>query len=68
MENIYCVSVKGKKRYIVPLVKTSKGSARITDIDLSCKEAVEQYEKLKRAKYVGFNFKFKPYSFEDVKE
>lgn len=66
-DDIYCVSVKGKKRYIVPLVKLNKGSRRITDIDLTCKEAVEQYKNLKRSKYIGFNFNFVPYSFEKGK-
>ena len=67
VDDRYCVSVKGKKRYIVPLVKLNKGSRRITDIDLTCKEAVEQYKNLKRSKYIGFNFNFVPYSFEKEK-
>ena len=67
VDDIYCVSVKGKKRYIVPLVKHNKWSRRITDIDLTCKEAVEQYKNLKRSKYIGFNFDFVPYSFEKEK-
>ena len=60
----YCISVKGKKRYIVPLVKTDGKVTRINDIDSSCKEAVEQYKNLKRSKYTGFDFEFEPYSFE----
>lgn len=60
----YCISVKGKKRYIVPLVKADEKVARINDIDSSCKEAVEEYKNLKRSKYTGFDFEFEPYSFE----
>lgn len=62
----YCTSVKGKKRYIVPLVETNGKIARINDIDISCKEAVEQYKNLKRSKYTGFDFEFEPYSFENT--
>ncbi len=58
----YCISVKGKKRYIVPLAKHENGVSRITDIDAECKKAVEDYRELKRSKYIGFNFKFEPYS------
>ena len=64
----YCISVKGKKRYIVPLVKLDEKVARITDIDNSCKEEVEQYKNLKRSKFTGFNFEFKPYSFQKTIE
>lgn len=62
----YCISVKGKKRYIVPLVKTAEKVARITDIDHSCQEAVEQYKNLKRSKFTGFDFEFELYSFENT--
>lgn len=40
--------------------------ARIDDIDVSCKEEVRQYKNLKRSKYTGFDFEFKPYSFENT--
>lgn len=66
VNNRYCISVKAKKRYIVPLVKTNGKVARINDVDDSCKEAVEQYKNLKRSKYTGFDFKFEPYSFENT--
>ena len=65
-KNQYCISVKGKKRYIVPLVNHNDKISRINDIDLSCKQAVEQYKNLKRSKYTGFDFDFKPYSFENT--
>lgn len=64
----YCISVKGKKRYIVPLVKIDNEIERINDIDISCKEAVENYKNLPRSKYIGFNFKFVPYEFEKTIE
>ena len=62
----YCISVKGKKRYIVPLVQVNRKVARIDDIDDSCKEVVRQYKNLTRSKYTGFGFEFKPYSFENT--
>ena len=40
--------------------------ARIDDIDDFCKEAVRQYKNLKRSKYTGVGFEFKPYSFENT--
>ncbi len=61
VSNKYCISVKGKKRYIVPLAKHENGVSRITEIDEDCKNAVEKYKVLKRSKYTGFDFDFKPY-------
>ena len=57
----YCISVKGKKRYIVPLVLDGEKAVRITKIDNEAKQAVEEYKLLKRSKYTGFDFDFKPY-------
>lgn len=57
----YCISVKGKKRYIVPLAKQNDSVSRINEIDEECKKAVEEYKLLKRSKYTGFDFDFKPY-------
>ena len=59
--NKYCISVKGKKRYIVPLVLENRNAVRITEIDSEAKQAVEEYKILKRSKYTGFNFDFTPY-------
>lgn len=63
VEGKYCISVKGKKRYIIPLVKTENGVRRINDVYDSCKNAVENYQTLKRSKYTGFDFQFIPYDF-----
>ena len=60
----YCISVKGKKRYIVPLVETEEGTTRINKLDEDVNTRVQDYLNLKRAKYTGFNFEFKPYEFE----
>ena len=61
VSNKYCISVKGKKRYIVPLVLDNEKPVRITEIDSEAKQAVEEYKLLKRSKYTGFDFDFKPY-------
>lgn len=61
VSNKYCISVKGKKRYIVPLAKQNDGASRINEIDEECKKAVEEYKLLKCSKYTGFDFDFKPY-------
>lgn len=61
INNKYCISVKGKKRYIVPLVQSNSKAYRITQIDETANKEVEDYLNLRRSKYTGFNFEFKPY-------
>lgn len=60
----YCISVKGKKRYIVPLTQSDDKVYRITEIDNEASKEVNDYLNLKRSKYTGFDFEFYPYSFE----
>ena len=57
----YCISVKGKKRYIVPLTTDGTKFSRITEFDDVAKKEVEDYMHLKRSKYTGFDFDYKPY-------
>ena len=63
LNNKYCISVKGKKRYIVPLTQNNGKVCRINEIDKVANEEVENYINLKRSKYTGFDFEFRPYSF-----
>ena len=63
VSNKYCISVKGKKRYIVPLTQSEEGVCRINKIDKTANEEVKSYLNLKRSKYTGFDFEFIPYSF-----
>ena len=65
MDGIYNISVKGKKRYIVPLVDTENGAKRVVELDEEASQAVEDYKVLKRSKWTGFDFEFVPYEFED---
>lgn len=61
VSNKYCISVKGKKRYIVPLTKYNNETYRINKLDENANKEVENYLNLKRSKYTGFDFEFKPY-------
>ena len=57
----YCISVKGKKRYIVPLTYNNGEVCRINNIYETSQIEVEDYINLKRSKYTGFDFDFKSY-------
>lgn len=64
-KNCYCVSVKSKVRYIVPLVKSTQDdepNQRITTLDKKVNATVQEYLDAKQPKYVGFDFDFKPYT------
>ncbi len=61
-KNIYCVPAGYKVRYAVPLVQTEDGVKRVTELDRSVDKAVKDFLDLKPAKYVGFDFDFKPYT------
>lgn len=61
LEDKYCISVKGKKRYIIPLVKTDAGAVRINKICEQADREINGYLDLKFSKFTGFDFDFKPY-------
>lgn len=61
VSNKYCISVKGKRRYIIPLTKYNNEVYRINEIsDLAMKD-IATYLNMKQSKYTGFDFDFKPY-------
>ena len=68
VNNRYCISVKGKKRYIVPLTQNNGNAYRISQIDETARNEAPDYINLKRSKYTGFNFEFNPYSFKIQRE
>ena len=68
VNNRYCISVKGKKRYIVPLTQNNGNAYRISQIDETARNEVQDYINIKRSKYTGFNFEFNPYSFKIQRE
>ncbi len=58
---IYCTSVKGKKRYINPLVNLENKVSRIKDVSLIANDDINNFLNMKNHKFIGFDFKFKPY-------
>lgn len=61
IDDKYCISVKGKRRYIIPLTKYNNGVYRINEISKSAKNDIDEYFNIKHFKYTGFDFNFKPY-------
>ena len=61
IDNKYCTDVKGKVRYIIPLVKSDKKSCRINEVSQMAAKAIKEYLNIKHYKYKGFDFSFKPY-------
>ena len=58
---IYCTSVKGKKRYINPLVNIDNKVSRIKDVSVLANDDISNFLNMKHHKFIGFNFSFKPY-------
>ena len=61
IDDKYCINVKGKRRYIIPLTKYNNSVCRINEISKSAKDDIEEYFNIKHFKYTGFDFNFKPY-------
>ncbi len=57
----YCISVKGKRRYVIPLAKYNDKVYRINEISKSASKDIEDYLNIKLSKYTSFDFNFKPY-------
>lgn len=58
---IYCTSVKSKKRYINPLVKLEHKVNRIKDVSSVANNDINNFLNMKLHNFIGFNFDFKPY-------
>lgn len=54
----YCISIKGKRRYVIPLVKTENGNKRINEISEMAKTNIDNYLKYQTKKYAYLNFNF----------
>lgn len=54
----YCVSIKAKRRYIVPLVKNNNSYERINKISYLAKEKIDEYLKYETKKYAYLDFNF----------
>lgn len=59
---IYCTSVKGKKRYINPLVLLDNKILRIKDVSSLANNDINNFLNMKHHKFIGFDFDFKPYN------
>lgn len=62
--NKYCINVKGKRRYIIPLVETKDGIYRINQISEKAQNDINEYFNFKQSEYTGFDFEFNPYEFK----
>ena len=60
-DKIYCTNVKGKKRYVNPLVKYNNKVCRIKDVSAMANNDINNFLNMKMHTYIGFNFEFKPY-------
>ncbi len=62
LDEKYCVNVKAKTRYVVPLVITDKGPIRINNISSKANNEINEYLNLpKGGYYTYFDFDFIPY-------
>ena len=60
VENKYCISVKAKRRYIVPLTKTTEGNiVRINQVSELAKEKIDSFLSFEVKPYAYFDFDFK---------
>lgn len=62
VEDKYCVSVKAKTRYIVPLVQNDVSAERIYNLSEIARQDIDNYLSFRTAKYAYFDFDFKPFS------
>lgn len=59
---IYCTNVKGKRRYINPLVQENDKITRIKDVSQLANKDINEFLNNKHYNFIGFNFDFKPYN------
>ncbi len=59
VENKYCINIKTKRRYIIPLVRVGKEYKRINEISNIAKKQIEDYLNLQTKKYAYFDFELK---------
>lgn len=55
----YCVSIKAKRRYVIPLVINNSKIDRIYNISFKAKNDIDNYLNNETSKYAYFNFDFK---------
>ncbi len=60
VEDKYCVSVKAKRRYIVPLVKYGEATKRINTVSRKAKNDIDTYLNFRTTEFAYFDFDFNP--------
>lgn len=58
VEDKYCVSIKAKIRYIVPLVKVENKYLRVNKISENARQEIEKALNFRTQKYAYLDFKF----------
>ena len=58
VEDKYCIELKGKMRYIVPLVKQDNKYIRINELSDNAKQDIERCLNFKTKKYAYLDFNF----------
>ena len=58
VEDKYCIELKGKMRYIVPLVKQDNKYIRINELSNNAKQDIERCLNFKTKKYAYLDFNF----------
>lgn len=56
----YCVNVKSKRRYNIPLVKIGDVAVRIYDVSKKAKDDIDAYLNYETTKFAYLDFDFKP--------
>lgn len=68
VEGKYCINVKAKTRYVVPLVLTKAGITRINKVSKNANDEINAYLNMpKGGYYTYFDFEFTPYEKEAIK-
>lgn len=62
INNKYCINVKAKTRYVIPLVLTEDGVVRINNLSIEANNYITNYLNTPKGGYwTYFDFEFKPY-------
>lgn len=64
----YCINVKGKRRFVNPLVKDGSIYGRIYDLSMRAKKDIDDYMKIPIDGFTYFDFDFKPIKEKNVKQ
>lgn len=62
INNKYCISTRGKRRYIIPLTNNNGTPERINQVSENANLVINNYLSINQSPYVGLDFEFIPYS------